>query len=234
MKLSDRTYIIILVAMIIGLSLVTYWHFQKPREPLEIEAPKFEMPEMNFDFDQVNWSDFEMPITDFDREEGSSQESEGGKEWASPDGKLRLVYTDNWVPMQEAFLNTGAIMGTMLLEEEVLFVAYHPEVAGGSFPTLTVGLVDPEKTLEEIVALIEQNLERGGGETEIVTLESEDDITDIEIILKYPGYLDFYSKGKIIFTKEKTYLIFFTVPQQVWPQFEEEAKKILGSVELLE
>jgi hypothetical protein len=234
MKLSDRTYIIILIAMIVGLSAMAYWHFQKVQRPLEIEPPKFELPAINFDFDQVNWADFEMPITDFDWKNGLSSESEDGKEWISPDGRLRLAYSNNWVMMEKALLEAGAIIGTMLLEEETLFVAYHPEVTNGGIPTLTVSQIDPEKTLEEITDSIGQNIERGGGEKEIVVLETKKGYADLEMVLKYPGYLDFYSKGIIIFTEEKTYLIFLTVPKQAWSQFEEEAKKILNSVKLLE
>ena len=222
--------------MIIGLSLITYWHFQKPRPPLKFEPPEFEMPEMNIDLNQVNWSDLDVgiPTTNFEWGSELSSGNEGEKEWVSPDGKIRLVCSNNWLAVGEMFLDGGAIIGTMLLEEEPLFIAYNPEPAGGSFPTLTVSQISPEKTLEEIMTSIEQNLERGGGEEEIVMSETEGNITNLEMLLKYPGYFDFYSKGKIIFTEEKTYLVFFTVPQKVWSQFEEEAQKIIGSVELLE
>lgn len=238
MKLSDRAYIIILILVILVLSVVAYLRFQKSQTSLNVNLPKFELPKMDFDFNQLDWSNSEMPITDrnwgFDWEEGFSPKKGGEEEWVSPDGKLRLTYPDNWIPIEKTLLESGAATGVMLAQEEVLLFIYNFKIAGHSFPSLTVSQISAGKTMEDITEGIRQNLKRNDGELEVVLLESGDNVTNLEIILKYPGEINFYSKGKIIFTERKIYLIFFTVSQSVWPQFEEEAGTILGSVELLE
>jgi len=228
MKLSDRAYIIILIAMIIGLSLITYWRFKSPHGSFQVEVPPgLEMPKLNFDPNKIDLSNLNLG-------NGFPSETEEEKEWTSPDNKLRLSYPNNWMTMQEVLIDSGAVTGVMLIEEDILLFVYDFELAGHSFPSLTVSQISPKQSLEEIMEAIDQNLERSEGEKEVVLQETEDGITDLEIVIKYPGQVNFYSKGKIIFTEEKNYIIFFTVSQEAWLRFEEEAKKILDSVKLLE
>ena len=218
MKVSDRTYIIILIIAILSLSLITHRHFGTFMGGL----PKVEIPEL------------ERPELDFDVEEFLPTEKKGYKEWVSPDKKLKLAYPDNWIIMEKAFLEHGAMQGITLKEEEILLFVYRLKIAGHSFPYLTVSRVEAEKTLEKITAEIQQNIEASGGEKEITLLETENDITDLELVFKYPGQINFYVKGRIFFTEEKNYLVLFTTSQQAWPELKEETEKIFDSIELLQ
>ena len=218
MNLSDRTYIIILVVAILILIPVMYRNFQTPLGSLK----PGDLPH------------FEMPTLDFNLESALSPERKGDKEWTSPDGKLKLAYPDNWMIMEQAFLDCGAITGSALGEEEVLLFVYHFKLAGQSFPYLIVSQIKTEKSLEQIMEEIKQNIESSGGEKEIIMLETKDETVDLEIIFRYQGYANFYNKGRIIFTEEKTYMIFFNASQQAWPQLKEEAENIFDSIELLQ
>ena len=216
MKLSDRTYIIILIIAILSLSLMAHKQFKGALDGFEVELPKPEVPEMDFDIEGI-----------------LSPEKKGDKEWISPDKKIKLAYPDNWIIMEKALLEHGAIRGITLQEEEVLLFVYHFKIAGHSFPYLTVSRVEAEKTLDQIMKEISQTIESSGGEKEIISLATENGITDTELVFKYPGQANFYTKGRIFFTEEKTYLVFFTVSQQAWPQLKEEVEGIFDSIELL-
>lgn len=218
MKISDKTYVLIIFAVILALSFISYWHIKRFQATLpEIEWPKFEMPKIEIDWGKI-----------------LSPEKEGEQEWFSPDGKLKLTYSVNWMAMDESILEHGRGAGIILDESEVLLFAYRLKTMGQAFALLTVIQISAEKSLEEIIEEIEQNVKIEGGEMKVVMREIEGEIARLETTSEYPGQPSFYSKGKIIFTKGKTYLIFLTSSQKDWPQFEEEAKEIFDSAELLE
>ena len=218
MKLSDRTYIIILIIAILSLSLITYWRFQRVREGLpQIQFPAFEMPEMKLDLTDSLFS-----------------EKEGAKTWISPDNKLQLNYSISWVEMDENILMHGAETGILLEEARTLLFLYRFKMAEQAYAFLMVSRTPAEKSLEEIIKEAEQNLKMGGGKTEIKILKTENKFTDLEIISKQPASPISYSRVKIIFTGKENYLILFNSLQKDWLYFEEEAKEVFNSVELLE
>jgi len=207
--------------MILGLSLVSYWRFQKVRLTIpetELPAlPKVEMPDM-----EAEWRDTFFP------------ESEEKEEWTSPDGKLKFEYSASWQEMDQAVLLPAEKGEFLLAESEVLFFAYRIKVQEQAFALLVVSQADSEKSLEEIITEVKQNIEDEEGEVEITVLESEKEVALLEMSLKYSDEGEFYSKGKIIFSEGKTYLVFFLSPQKDWPQFEEEANDAIGSIRLLQ
>ena len=218
MKVSDRTYIIILIIAILSLSLITYWRFQRAREGLpQIQFPAFEMPEMKLDLTDSLFS-----------------KKEGVKTWISPDNKLQLNYSINWVEMDENILMHGAGTGVLLEEARTLLFLYRFKMAEQAYALLMVSRTPAEKSLEEIIKKIDQNIKMDGGETEIKILKTENEFADLEIISKQPASPISYSRGKIVFTGEENYLILFNSLQKDWLHFEEETKEIFDSVELLE
>ncbi len=154
------------------------------------------------------------------------------KEWVSPDGKLKLTHPGDWLAMDENFLKHLNQPKVFLVETKILFFAYQFKIKEQSLAFLMVGEIGPEKTLEEIIEEIKRNVERQNGQIEITILDTEDKVTRLEIISTVPGQPNFYSKGKIIFSTKKTYLIMLSVPQKDWPQFKQEVEKILDSVQL--
>ena len=204
--------------MILCLSLVTHWRFQKFRLLLpEVESPNIVMPEIN-----LEWEDTLFP------------ENEEKREWVSPGGKLKLTHSASWQEMGQSLLeqaNEGAII---LPESETLFFAHWLKAQEQAFAILTVSRVSDEKNLEEMIEEIKQSIENEGGETEIISSEIRDRIARLEMISKYPDDPGLYSKGQIISSGKEVFLIFLTSPQKDWAHFKEEAEEILDSVQLIE
>ena len=199
--------------MILGLSLISYWRFKNFQEAWpEIELPKLEMPEIKLE-------NLLFP------------EKEGYREWISPDGKLKLKYSANWLKMDKAFLGQLGQVKTVLVEMEFLFFAYQFKIKEQALASLIVGEITPKKSLEEIKKEIEENIKREGGEIKITILEIKDEKVKLEMVSRHPGRPNFFSKGKIVFGDDKNYLIFITTPEKDWPKFEKEVEKIFKSVQ---
>ncbi|MFH1509581.1 MAG: hypothetical protein ABID67_00310 [Candidatus Nealsonbacteria bacterium] len=210
MKTPDKTYILILLIVILGLSLTSYWRFNDFNKSLsEINLPEINFPETN--------------LEDF------LQTEEDYQEWISPDERLKLRYSTKWKSTND-FLSLAS---DQIEVSDILFSAYQLKVKEQTLVFLTINEFNSKKTLEEIIEKIEQDAEEQDGKIEIINVENEEEIAWIEISSKRSGSPDFYSKGKFIFDKEKTYLIIFTTQQVYWSKFKEEANKILNSMELL-
>jgi len=207
--------------MVLGLSLVSYWRFQKIRLAMpeaEFPAlPKVKMPDM-----ESEWQNTFFP------------ESEEKEEWGSPDGKLKLEYSASWQEMDQTVLQHAEGTEILLTEAEILFFAYRFKVQEQASAFLAVSQTDTGKTLEEIMAEVRQNLEDEGGEADITVLETNEEVALLEMTLKYADQQNFHSKGKIIFAEEKIYLVFFASPQKDWLQLQEEADGILDSIHLMQ
>jgi len=215
MQIPDKTYIVILLIVILGLSFASYWRFNDFNKSLsEIDLPKIEMPETNLD-------DF-MPT-----------EKENYHEWISPDGKLKLEYSANWTELSELFSQYPNQSGINLTDSEVLFFAHRLKIKEQALAFLTINQFNAEEGLEKIIEKIKQTPNEQNGKIEIIEIKNEGEIIWLEIVSERSSQPNFYSKGKLIFDEEKTYLILFTVKQTDWSNFEEEANEIFNSAELL-
>ena len=215
MKLSDRTYILILFVIILGLSYTSYGNFKKFSQSLsEVKLPKIEMPEMKL-------------------EEFFSPEKEGEREWMSPDGRLKLTYSASWTEANEAFLGYLGQTGVVLKGIELLFFAQRLDPQGQSPAFLMAYKTTEQKNLEEILEEIEESVEEQNGKIRIEALEQSDEIAWLEMFSEYPGQPNSYSKGKAIFDENATYLVILSVYQTDWPKFEQEAQQILNSAHLI-
>jgi len=214
--MSNKTYILILFIMIVGLSLISYLRLEELRQTLpEVKLPKIEMPKP--EEIKLEGEDYLLPA------------KEEKQEWISADGKLKLTYSGNWLVMDEAFSESLDQPKVILVETKILFFAYQFKIKEQALAFLMVGEIDPKKSLEEIIKEAEQNAEEQGGEIEITILDTKNRVVQLEIISTAPGQPSFYSRGKLIFSDEKTYLVILTTSQKDWSQFKEEAEKILES-----
>jgi|GEM_PF-2148720 len=237
MKISDRTYIIILIIMILGLSLVTYWRFQRARDfEVSVDWPEFEIPSYDWDEllnQQPDLDSFFSQKKDNDLETFFRVETEE-KDWLSPDNKLKLTYPAGWMTMDKIVSEYVDDPGVILEDAKILLFALRFDMTEQLSALLTVSSVDKEKDLQKIKEGISQKVQEDGGETEITILSFEDKIAWLEVLSRYPDKPASYSKGTIIFSEEETYLVFFTASQRDWMQLKEEAESIFDSIELLE
>lgn len=226
MKISDKTYILILFIMILGLSLTSYWRFRGFQQTLpEIKLPKIEAPEET----KLNWENL-LSLETLLPENGESGED---KEWRSADGKLMLVYPGNWLAFDETFSKYFNQAEVVLIKGEVLFLAYRFEMKKQALAFLIVEEIDAQKTLEEIIQETEATVKEQEGEAEITILDREDGVVILEMTSKFSDQPRLHSKGKMFFGDEKTYLVVLSGPQNNWPQFQKEAEEILNSSRLL-
>ena len=219
MKISDKAYVIILLIAILVLSLISYRRFKEFDQSLsEIELP--EIPSSEITLPGTNLEDFLPP------------EKEGYQEWISPDGKLKLQYPASWTRLDEALLEYSDQTETSLTESGILFFAHRIDIKEQTLAILTVSETDAEKSLEKIIERMGQDAEEQGGKIGIMDVKTEGEIAWIETLSEYPNQPNYYSKVKLIFTENKTYLIVFSAPQTYWPQLKEEANEIFGSAHL--
>lgn len=213
--MSNKKFILILIILILGCGLASYWRFKKFSQSLtEVNLPKIEMPEMKV-------GEMLFPT------------KEGYKEFASPDGKLKLKYSAYWIESDQTLLEQFNQEGVVLREAKISFFAYQFNFENQALAFLVVEEISPEKSLDEIIKDVEKDVTEKEGELEIINSERENETALIEMKFKRKMEPNFYAKEKIFFGKEKTYLVAFTTFEKDWPKFEEEAGEILNSIEIL-
>lgn len=212
MKISDKTYIVVLFIVIISLCLLNYWRFKDFNQSLsKINLPNIEIPETNLD-------DYLIP------------EKEGFLEWSSPDELFGFRYSANWTEIHDFLSMAPEETKIDLSNSEILFLAQRLDVKGQSLAFLTVKDFGTQKTLEEIITEIEQDSVDQNETVKIEILETNNDFAFLGIISESSGQPNFYSKAKIIFLENKTYIIIFTAPQADWEIFKNEAEEIFNSI----
>lgn len=218
MKISDKTYIIILLIAALALSSISYWRLREFNQSLsEINLP--EIPSSENNLPGIDLEDFLPP------------EKEGYQEWISPDGKLKLRYPAGWTVIDKNLLESFDLTDISLAESEILFFAHQINIKEQASTALTISEFDAEKSLEEIIDKIEKEAEEQNKKVEITSIEGKEGVW-LEITSGDSSQSNFYSKGKVIFAEDKTYLILLTAPQENWPQLEKIADEIFNSVEL--
>jgi hypothetical protein len=211
MRISDRTYILILLALVIGLSYASYGQFRRFNQSLgEVKLPEIEIPETKL-------------------EEFFTSQGEGKQEWISPDGKLKLAYPAGWTEIDKTFLEYLGQTGMTSEEVELLFSAHRLQVPA----LLLINKTKEQRSINEIIEEIKQNIEEQNGKIEINIIEQDNEIGWLEMIIEYPGQQSSYSKGKAIISGNETYLIILSSYEADWPKFEQEAQEIFDSAQLV-
>lgn len=194
---------------------MSYGQFKRFSQSLgEVKLPEIEIPETRLE-------DFFLPA------------DEGEQEWVSPDGKLKLTYPATWTEADETFLGYLDQAGIVLEETELLFFAHQLDSEKQALALLIVSKTKGQRSLEEIIKEIKQNIEEQNGKIEIEISEQDNETVWLEMALEYPNQPNSYSKGKAIVNESGTYLVIFSSYQTDWPKFEQEAKEILESAHLV-
>jgi Fe2+ transport system protein B len=213
--MKDKQYFILTIIFILVLSFVTHWQFKNFQKTSSgIQFPKFEMPEFNPPF---------------------PSESAESKEFISPDGKLKLKYSSEWIEFpKESLKNLNKEI--VKTGSEILFFAQKFNLKEAAFASLVVQELNSESGsgLEEIIENIKKEAEEKNVEMEIIKLEIEERKAYLETKYQQEGGDILHSKEKIILTEDKIYLIDFISPDKNWLQFEKEAEEIFDSVQIID
>lgn len=205
---TDKILILIIVS-IFFLSFATYWQFKNFQKALEkVEIPKFEMPKIEF-----------FPV----------KSNKVQREFISPDGKLKLRYSSDWIEMPKEALEkfNQAIIKE---EAEVLLLAQKIEIEKGASASLVVQEFFPKEGLEEVIEEIKKDFKARGAEIEILKSEIKNGEAFLEGKSVQKEIPAFYFRERVILYQNKGYLIVFLTLEKDWPEFANEANEILNSV----
>lgn len=200
------------ILCILLLGLITSWQLKSFGENLaKSDIPKFEMPSS---------------------ESLLFPEYVGEQEFVSPDGKLKLKYPSDWMRGDENLLE---YFNQEIIKEEaeILFFGQKLNVKEKTFASLVIQKFSfpKEETTETIIQKLKDDSKEKGSEMEIVKIEEKEKEIVFEAQYKKQGEPDLYSKEKIIRSGEDNYLITFITLSNTWPDFKEEASRILDSTE---
>lgn len=223
MDLSTKLYLILIFITIIFFSALSMWRFRDFERKMAKQdiVSNFKMPEIppelieidfgGFDIDDlglegINLEKFGITKTPIAPPLSPEEFKENYKIFTSPSKAIKVKYPNSWVSLDWLSLGTEAANKKIPLFEkkEVIFFAYKNNSAFmiSSFPA--------EISKEEIIE-ITKNLARESEGITIEVIEIKDEGKDAFFELKFKkNSQNFISKGKIIFTKEKSYLISFT------------------------
>jgi len=213
--MRKKRYFIVALTMIVVCGLASYLNFKK--------FNKNSFPSLSFE----NLLKTEAPQTS---EDSLFPEKEGEKEWLSPDGKLKLRYSQSWIEYDKILLEELKQNATSSLESEILLYAIRIKEEGKAFCFLTVEKINSKKNLEEIIGMLKKNSKE---EFEIVDSQNEENSANLEFNTRIEEKTDFHSKMKMFFTEDKTYLITVSAPENDFEKFAEESS-ILSSAEFID
>ncbi|MDI6883403.1 MAG: hypothetical protein QMC93_02995, partial [Patescibacteria group bacterium] len=154
------------------------------------------------------------------------------REFISPDGKLKLRYSSDWVEMPKETLEK---FNQAMIKEgaEVLLLAQKIDIEKGTSASLVVQeFFSKERGLEEVIEEIKADFKERGAEIEILKSEIKNGEAFLEGKSVQEEIPAFYFRERVILYENKDYLIVFLTLEKDWPEFENEANEILNSVSL--
>jgi hypothetical protein len=204
-------FIFLIIIFIIVLSFGTYWQFKKFRESISKTVfPNFEMPEIKL-FSTTGNKDVEF---------------------VSPDGKLKLTYSSDWTNI--ATENLEKMNSEMVKKEtKVLFFGNKMNLKSATFASLIIQETKlGERNIEEIIEESKNDYQEGE-EVKIVQSKIEEKEANLEIEYKRKEGAIFVSKERILLSEEKAYFVTVFALDSFWPDFKDEAEKILNSAKII-
>jgi len=204
-------FILLIIIFIIVLSFGTYWQFKKFRESISKSVfQNFEMPEIKL----------------------FSQPENKDVEFVSPDEKLKITYPSNWINIATENLET---MNREMAKKEakILFFGNKINLKSASFASLIIQEVKlGGRNIEEIIEESKNNSQEGE-ETKIVQSKIEEKEAYFEEEYKRKDGTIFISKERVLLSEEKAYFVTVFALDSFWPDFKDEAEKILNSAKII-
>ncbi|MBZ1345139.1 MAG: hypothetical protein KY055_00615 [Candidatus Nealsonbacteria bacterium] len=217
-KKNDKKLLFLTLFCILVLSLVTYWRFKNFQESLpEIQLPQFKLPKVEIKP--------LLPINEF--------LEENYKEFVSQDKKFKMKYPAGWTEGRKELLlglNRERIKTDENEGGKILFFNHKMRVKEPFLSFLMVWEFKGKQNLENFLEKIKKQHQGEREVMEIVGLEKGEDFIFFEAVYLREGHPFFSSKEKIIWGKEKTYLVSFYVSGIEWGESIKEAEFIFDSI----
>jgi len=161
------------------------------------------------------------------------------KEFISPDQKLRMRYSTDWIKMPSQDLKLAFPQKQKeAYNPEIIFAAQRISTKG--FTQLAIyRLYFVDQNIEEIIEEMKQANLQQGWTMKILDAAIQEKEAVFEAIYQNSNGNSFRSKEKILLLQEKDqktkfYLIAFIAFEKEWAAFEKEAGDIIGSAQLIE
>ena len=222
--------------MIIFLSAVSVRRFERLEEAIvKGDLPRIEMPEIKpFELDINELKLKEFNLKDFGELLTPEELKENYKTFVSPNKTLQMKYPVNWQEIDKVFLEEiNQKMKEFNLEgNKILLFAYQVRLAKEP-PVLAVLSLVHEKGLEEVIEEIKRIAEEGQKEVEVIKAETKNGKAYFEVKYKKENQV-FNLKGKIVFTKERNYLIAVLTPDEFREEIAQQIDFIFDSIQVVQ
>ena len=159
------------------------------------------------------------------------------KEFISPDSKLKMNYSADWIKMQSQDLKSAFKEEQKIYNPETLFAAQ--KISAKGFTQLVIYRLNfVDQNIEEIIEKMKEANLKQEWTMEIINSSIQEKEAVFDAI--YQGSTNnFRSKEKIIILEEKDqetkfYLIAFIAFEEEWIELKKEAEDVINSAQLIE
>ncbi len=217
--------------MIVFLSAMSLRRFERFEEIIvEKQLPKIEIPEVKlpeFDLDKLDLKDFDLKH--WRRKLTTEQPEENYQTFVSPDKTLKMKYPTNWQEIDKAFLEKINQQIKEFGLEEINILLFAHQIRLVEYPPVLMVLSLPsEKGLAETLEEIERIAQEQQMEMEVIKTGTKNNKDYFKVKSKKENQV-FISKGEIIFTEEKNYLIIVLALENILQEIAPEIDFIFAS-----
>jgi hypothetical protein len=229
--MPKKTILIILglLLIIFLLSFISYWHLKKMQQILSEKGfPKFE---------EIKPEQLQEMIRTL---KGEKPTKVSYKEFISPDGKLKIKYSTDWIEIKdEKILEKISPMERVeKYGQKTLLLAQKLRKEKIAQLIISELNLDKQKNFEDIIEEMKKVNRQRGWEMKVIKSEIKDSEDVFEAKYRKQDRYDTHSKEKIILLepegeKRKVYSIAVITLDRDWQEFTEEAEEIINSVQLI-
>ena len=230
--MSKKNILIItgLFGIIFLLSIVSTWHIRRLQESLsQAGFPKFE---------ELQPEQLQEMLRSI---KGEKPTKVSYKEFISPDGKLKIKYSSDWIEIKDEKILAKTTPKEKIEKYglETLFLAQKLRKEKIAQLIISELNLDKKKSFENIIEEMKEANHQQGWEMEIIKSEIKDNENVFEAKYRKQDRYDTHSKEKILLLepedeKRKVYLIAVITLDRDWQEFTEEADEIINSAQLVE
>jgi len=163
------------------------------------------------------------------------------KEFISPDGKLKMAYSSDWIEIKDEKILEKTTPKEKIEKYglETLFLAQKLRKEKIAQLIISELNFDKQKSFENIIEEMKEANHQQGWEMEIIKSEIKDEEDVLEAKYRKTDRYDVHSKEKILLLnpeneKTKVYLVTVIALDKNWQEFSEEAEEIINSATLIE
>lgn len=154
------------------------------------------------------------------------------------DKKLKLTFLSDWTETKEEKILSNVFQKDLSEKYglKVLFLAIKLNESGINQLIISEGLFDGEEKIENIINILEESMKNGGWEKENIGLDADNEGV-FEAKYKKDNAV-IHLKEKLILLdskdgKRKAYFVTLSSLEKNWGGFEDEAKKIINSIQIV-